>query len=327
MKRRSLLQAGLATSASWLGAPAGAQARFPDRAITIVNPAAPGGSGDVFGRKFAERLGSQLQQNIVVENRAGAAGAIGAASVARAKPDGYTLLMGTTGSQTIAMALMENPAYDPVRDFAYISVLSATPMNLLVNPAFPAKTVAELIAVVKATPGKYSYASAGPGGLAHLTAELFKKQVGGLDLVHVPYKGGAPALQDVISGQVPMLFDALSANLPFLRAGKIRILALCTERRSAVVPEIPTMAEAGVPGLVSQTANIFAAPRGTPPDIVRRLSEASAAVMQEESFRKELEALTIQIIPDTNPQSATEYVRQEVAKWTAIIKANTIKAT
>jgi tripartite-type tricarboxylate transporter receptor subunit TctC len=317
-KRRLLLSAMLAAA---LPGSARAQGRYPERPIRLVVPFAPGGSTDVLARKLSARLGPLLGQAVVVENKAGAAGAIGCTEVARSRPDGYTLVMGTTGTHAINPSTMVNPTYDAVKDFSPIALLSVQPFSIAVHPSLPAATLAELIALARANPDKYAYASAGAGGIAHLTAELFKQQAGGLQITHVPYKGGGPALQDVLAGHVPIFSDSFSTTYPHHKSGKLRVLAMTGEKRSKAAPDIPTAIEAGLPGLVSSTAGILLAPAQTRPAIVDTLHRAVGKVMGDEGFLKDLETLSIEPVTDSSPASTAEFIKREIAKWAVIIRA------
>lgn len=301
--------------------PAAAQSPYPDRTIRLVVPFAPGGSTDVLARRLAARLAKPLGQSVVVENKAGAAGAIGSTEVGRAKPDGYTLVMGTTGTHAINMSTMVNPTYDAVRDFTPVALVGTQPFSLAVHPSVPARTLGELITLIKANPGKYSYASAGAGGIAHLTAELFKSAAGNLDVAHVPYKGGGPALQDVLAGHVAILSDSFSTTYPQHRSGKLRVVTMTGETRAMAAPDIPTAIEQGLGQLVSSTAGILLGPAGLPPTVVDTLAKAVAGVMQDESFRKDLESLSIDPVTDSTPARTADYIRREIAKWAPIVKA------
>lgn len=297
-----------------------AQSQYPSRPIRLVIPFAPGGSTDVLGRKLALRLGAHLGQTVVVDNKAGAAGALGCSEVARAAPDGYTLLLGTTGTHAINPTSMSKPIYDAVKDFAPISLIGVQPMSLAVNPKIPATTLPELVALFKSQPGKFTCASAGNGGIAHLSFELFKKLAGGLDVTHVPYKGGAPALQDVVAGHVHMLSDTFSSTLPQHRLKTLRLIVMTGERRFHLAPEIPAAVES-MPGLVTSTSGLFLAPARTPRPIIDTLQYAVAAIMKEAAFQAELDNLGVDASTDTSPERASEFIKSEIAKWAPIVKA------
>ncbi|HXJ07950.1 MAG TPA: tripartite tricarboxylate transporter substrate binding protein [Burkholderiales bacterium] len=302
---------------------AGAQG-FPDRPIRLVVPFAPGGETDLMGRMWARHAAAQLGAVIVIDNKGGAGGAIGAAEVARAKADGYTLLAGTTTTQIINPAAMENPPYDPLKDFAAIGVLSVTPTCVVVGPAVRVSTLKEFIALIKQNPGKYSYGSAGPGTITNLTGELFKREAGGLDLQHVPYKGSGPGLQDVIAGHLPAFTPIMSATvLAQHRGGRIRILAIASDERLGAAPEIPTAAEAGLPGLRVQVFNAIFAPAGTPPEALAMLRLATARTLADAEFRVEVEKAGAEVFaaPDYDA-----FIHEEATRWVPIVKALGFKA-
>src|SRR5919198_1480408 len=280
MKRREVLRFGMASTALWaLGARSlRAEGRYPEKPIRLVVPFAPGGETDLIGRKWAQKASPMLGQTIVIDNKPGAGGAVGTAEVARAKPDGYTLLSGTTTTHVINPAVTNGATYDPLKDFVPIAIITIAPTSIAVHPSVAAKTLQELVALVKANPGKYSYGSAGQGSITNLTGELFKRQAGGLDILHVPYKGAGPGLQDLVGGHIPIFTPILSAApLAYHRAGKVRILAVCSDKRVSSAPDIPTAIEAGVPGMVVEVFNAIFAParrrRRSPRGCVRRPSK------------------------------------------------------
>ncbi|MDP3138105.1 MAG: tripartite tricarboxylate transporter substrate binding protein [Burkholderiaceae bacterium] len=320
MDRRQLIKATLggaglaAAHASW------AQSGYPNRPLRLIIPFAPGGSTDVLGRKTALRLGQYLGQPIVVDNKAGAAGVLGCVEGARAAPDGYTLVMGTTGTHAINPSSMAKPAYDAVRDFAPVTMLGTQPMSIAVNPKIPVNTLAELIALIRSQPGKFSYGSAGNGGIAHLSFELFKTLVGGLDAPHIPYKGGAPALQDVVAGHVPILADTFSSTLPQHKLKTLRVIAMTGERRSRLAPDIPAGTET-VPGLVTSTCGLLLAPARTPRAIIETLHQAVAKLVRDPAFMAELDALNIEASTDASPEYAASFISSEIAKWAPVVKA------
>ncbi len=306
--------------------PAQAQGKYPERPIRLVIPFAPGGQTDIMGRRFAAKITPLLGQNVIIDNRGGAGGTIGTAEVARAKPDGYTLLVGTSSTHAINPSAMENVSYDPVKDFAPIAVLGIIPMVIAVHPSVPANTLRELVARVKTSPGKYSYGSAGMGSINHLAGELFKKQAGGLDIVHVPYKGSGQSVLDLIAGQIPIVSATFSSMVSYHRSGKVRILAVLSEKRSNAAPDVPTAIELGVPGMLAYTFNVLLAPAGTPKAVIDLLHQATMKVMGDEAFQKDLESLTIEPVTDSNPEKATQFIKDELAKWAPIIKATGTKA-
>jgi len=296
------------------------QSKYPERSIRMVVPFAPGGNTDIVTRIYAAKMTPLLGQQMLVDNKAGADGAIGSAEVARAKPDGYTLLMGTASTHSINPLTMDKPGYDPVKDFAGIAILSTTPIAVAVHPNLP-KTLQELIKRVKADPGKYSYGTAGVGSLNHLTGELFKIVGGGLDIVHVPYKGGGPSVQDLIAGQIPTAFVTFSSAVVFHRNGRLRILAVFSNKRSQAAPDIPTSAEAGLPGVLAYTYTAVLVPAGTPRAIVDQLYQATSKVVADSGFQKSLFDQTAELVTDSNPGNTTQFLREEIEKWAGVLKA------
>jgi tripartite-type tricarboxylate transporter receptor subunit TctC len=315
MKRRIALLLLLALPA--LPSLAVAQA-WPSKPIKWVVPFAPGGTTDILARTVGEKLGAALGQPVIVENRPGAGGGVGADFVAKSPPDGYTLVGGTISTHAINASLYKSLPYDPVRDFVPITLIARLPNLLVVNPNVPAKNVAELVALMKANPGKYTFASSGNGTSQHLSGELFKS-IAGVDMQHVPYKGSPPALQDVVGGQVTMTFDNITTALPLAKAGNLRALAVTTAQRSAVAPEIPTMAEAGLAGYeIGSWQGVFA-PAGTPPEIVRRLNTEIVRILKSPEIHDKLIALGAEPVGNSVDEF-TAMVRSEVAKWGDVVK-------
>jgi len=316
-----VLTAGAVALAFALGAQA--QEKYPDRPIRLVVPFAPGGETDLIGRMWAQKVAPHLGGSIVVDNRPGAGGAVGATEVARAKPDGYTLLAGTTTTQVINPAATASPPYDAVKDFMAIGIVSTTPTSIIVNPALPAKTLQELIALARANPGKYSYGSAGQGTITNLTGELFRRLAGGLDMVHIPYKGGGPAMQDLIAGHIPVLTPILSSTvIGHHRAGRARILAINSETRIKAAPDIPTAIESGLPDMKVVVFNAVFAPAGTPRAVIDTLYQATAKAKADPGFAADLERAGAEMVVDSTPESATQFIRDETARWTPIVKAS-----
>ncbi len=302
-----------------------AQGKYPERPVRLVVPFAPGGQNDLVGRRWAQKITPVLGQ-VIVENRAGAGGVIGAAEVARAKPDGYTLLLSNTTTQVINPVAMTSPSYDPVKDFAPVAIITIVPTAITVHPSLPARNVKQLIALAKAAPGKLSYGSAGAGTITNLTGELFKAQGGGLDIVHVPYKGAGPGLQDLIAGHIPVYTPTLSAApLAYHRAGRLRMLAVCSDARVQAAPEIPTAIESGMPRMVVQAFNAVLAPAGTPRGIIEQLHQATLRIMGDADLQKDIQADGAEPVTDSSPEKAAQYVRDEIARWTPIIRASGFK--
>src|SRR3954452_24235479 len=317
--RRSVLGLGATTAFAFAAlGPAGAQAAYPERPITMVVPFPAGGSTDLVARVVAEKMSQELGQQVVVDNRGGAGGNVGAAAAAKADPDGYTILMGTVATHALNPALYKKMPYDPVKDFAPISLLVVVPNVLVVNPDFPAHSVAELIALLKAKPGEYSYASSGNGTPLHLSGELFKTMAG-VDMVHVPYKGAGPALIDVMGGHVPIMFDNLPSSTEHIKAGKLRGLAVTTAERAPSMPDLPTIAESGLPGYEPYTWNALFAPAGTPPEVIAKLNEAALQALADPGVQAKLQGFGAQVKGST-PDELGAHVQAELAKWAPVVK-------
>jgi tripartite-type tricarboxylate transporter receptor subunit TctC len=298
-----------------------AQERYPARPIRLVIPFVPGGSSDILGRKLAARLGPVLGQTVVVENRGGAGGMLATVEVARTRPDGYTLLLATSSTHAINPTAMAEPAYDPVRDFASIAVTGLVPMVVAVNNAVPARSLPELVALARAQPGRLAYGSAGMGSINHLTGELFKQEGGGLDILHVPYRGSGQSVIDLIGGRIQILMATFPTVVAHARDGQLRLLAICNEQRSALAPEIPTAVEQGLPDMVAYSFNLLVAPAGTPQPIVNRLFEAVRQVESDPSFQRELQEVVIEPVVETSPANAARFVERELARFAPIIRA------
>ena len=309
MIRRTVLALAL------LGASSAWAQGYPNKPVKLVVPYPPGGPTDIVARVIAERLGAQTGQTFVVENKAGAGGNLGAEAVARAPADGYTLLVATT-AHAINMSVFKNLNYDVRRDFAPVSLLTQGPLVLVVHPATGLTSVKDVIAKAKADAGGLPYASSGNGQSTHLSAELFASMAG-VKFNHVPYKGSAPALQDVIGGQVPMMFDTMLSALPHVKSGALKALAITGAQRSAAAPDLPTIAESGLPGYQAYAWNGLLAPAGTPAEVVNRLSDelkkALALPAVQERFGAQGFAATW-----TSPAQTVDYLAQEVDKWRAV---------
>ena len=298
-------------------------AAWPSKPIKWIVPFAPGGTTDILARTVGEKLTIALGQPVVVENKPGAGGGVGAEFTARSAPDGYTIMGGTISTHAINASLYSKLPYDPVKDFAAITLIARVPNLLVVNPSIPANNVAELIALLKANPGKYTFASSGNGTSQHLSGELFKTMAG-VDMQHIPYKGSPPALQDVVGGQVSMTFDNITTALPLARSGKLRPLAVTTARRSAVAPEVPTLGEAGLPGFeVGSWQGVFA-PAGTPPDVVKRLNNEIVKILNLPEIREKLAALGAEPVGNSQEEFSA-MVKAEVVKWTDVVKKSGAK--
>jgi tripartite-type tricarboxylate transporter receptor subunit TctC len=322
LTRRDALGAGLIGLALAISGPAQAQS-WPSQNIRLVVPFPPGGSTDVLARRLAEGLRERLGQTVIVENRGGAGGTIGSEFVAKSAPDGYTLLMGVTGSHGVAPSLYPNLGYQPLRDFAPISLLVSAPLVLVVNPEVPAKTLKDFIALAKKEPDTLTYGTPGNGTSMHLTGVTFDLQAG-TKLIHVPYKGSAGALTDLLSGQIKSMFGDLLVVLPQIRAGKINALAVTSKDRNPLLPDVPTMAEAGLPGFEVLSWQGLFAPAGTPPAVVERLSKEVRAVMESKDV-KDFFAAQGFLVGASTPAEFTAFVGSEVKRWGEIVKAGNVK--
>lgn len=321
LSRREFVAGGAALVA---GSLAQAQARFPERPIRLVVPFAPGGDGDVMARywvKAASRLAPSF--NIIVDNKAGAGGAIGAAEVARTRGDGHTLLLGTTTTQIVSPLASPNPSYDPVKDFALVGMVSVNPTCIVVNPGLRVENLKDLVALLRASPGKYSYGSAGPGTITNLTGELFKFVAGKLEVQHVPYKGGGPAMSDLVAGHVPMITPIMSsAVLAQHRGGKARILAINSPTRLKAAPDIPTAIESGLADMRVQVFNAIFAPASTPRPAMDALRALAQKVMADPEFVADVEKAGAEVFALANPE---KFIADEVSRWGQVIKATGFK--
>jgi tripartite-type tricarboxylate transporter receptor subunit TctC len=327
MQRREVLSLGLAALAAPALRPmaARAQPRYPERPIRLIIPFPPGGVNDGVGRPWAERM-KTLLGTVVVENIGGAGGSLGAATVARAQPDGYTLLMGSGGTHVIAPIAANRPQYDPVKEFEQITILGVTAIAITVNPAVPARSLKEFIDYAKANPGKLSYGSAGTGTMAHLSGELFKSLAGLPGIVHVPYRGGGPATADAIAGHVPMIMPNVTSQLLGLhKSGKLRILAATTPARVEGAPDIPTAVESGLPGMIAQNFIALMAPSGTARPIIDQIAQATRTAMADREFRQMLVASGFEPHPNSGPEHARQFLADEIARWSPVIKAIGLK--
>ncbi|WP_020226776.1 tripartite tricarboxylate transporter substrate binding protein [Acidovorax sp. MR-S7] len=301
-----------------------AQAAYPSRPIVMIVPQAAGGTNDIVGRVVSQKLAEKLGGSAVVENRPGAGGNIGTQAVAKAPKDGYTLLMTISSSQAINPALYKAPGFDPVADFQPVALIGAVPNVLLAHPAFPAKTVPELLAMAKAQPGQLQYASAGNGTLNHLLGEMLN-QMAGIELQHVPYKGVAPALNDVLGGQLPLLFGSLPSTLSHIKSGKLRALAVSSAQRSPVLPDVPALGEF-VPGYNGTLWIGLFAPAGVPKDVQDRLQEGMRQAMADKEMRDKLEAQGVELAGTADkPVMGAEFaatLKQDIAKWARIVKTS-----
>ena len=290
---------------------------YPERPITLVVPFAAGGSTDVVARIIAQKMTEGLGQQVVVENVGGGGGNVGAARVARAAPDGYTICMGTVGTHTLNPLIMKKKPYDPVADFTPISLLAIVPNVLIVNPSFPAKTVRELIDLVKKDPGKYNYASSGLGTPLHLSGELFNK-LAGIKIQHVAYRGAGPALNDVVANQVPIMFDNLPSSSSFMQAGTLRALAVTTKERVPSFPDLPTVADT-LPGYETYTWNALFGPKDMPRPLVERLQQEGVKAVRDAGVQERMKPFSATLVGST-PEELDAHVKAEIAKWTPIVR-------
>jgi len=295
-------------------------ANYPAKPMRLVVPFPAGGTTDILARAVAQRLSEAWGQQVIVDNRPGAGGNIGSDLVAKAKPDGYTLLMGTVGTHAINPSLYRNMPYDHVKDFAPVILVAGVPNVLVVNPALPVHSVPELIAYAKANPGKLNFASSGNGTSIHLSGELFKAMTG-VEMTHVPYKGSAPALTDLIGGQVQLMFDNLPSSLPFIKAGKLRALAVTSGARAAALPDLPTLAESGLPGFEASSWFGVLAPAGTSRDIVAKLNGAIAGWLASPEAKEKLLAQGA-IAAGGTPEDFARHIGAETSKWAKVVKAS-----
>jgi tripartite-type tricarboxylate transporter receptor subunit TctC len=323
MNRREVLGGGLTLLATAMAVPRGFA--YPDRVIKLVIPFSPGGATDVVGRLWAEKMKPVLG-TVVTENRGGAGGVTGAAEVARAQPDGHTFLFGNTSTQVLIPAIIPNPPYDPLKDFAGIYILCNTPTSIVIHASVPARNLAELIAYAKANPGKLSYGSAGAGTLTNLAGELFKQLIGAPDIVHIPYKGAAPGIADLASGHIPMMTPNVGGPLiEFHRAGKVRILAVNAPTRIKAAPDIPTAIEAGLPDMIAGNLNGLFAPAGLARPTIDRITEVTRDMIANADVQRILVASGFEPILDSGPEATQQFISQELKRWIPIIKATGFK--
>ena len=319
------MKMAVATLALTLPLAASAQSgAFPNRPIRLVVTFPPGGAPDILARAIGVKMQENFAPSVVVENRPGAGGNIGAEFVAKSPADGYTLVMGTVGTHAINTSLYAKMPYDPVRDFAPIILVASTPNLLVVNNDVPARSVAELIALAKQRPGQLAYGSPGIGTSIHVSGELFST-LAGVRMIHVPYKGRAMAIPDLLAGQIQLMFDNMPSALPVVRDGKLRALAVTSAKRSAAAPDIPTLAELGLTGFEATSWFAIYAPTGTPPDVMARINAETNRILALADVRQRLNGIGLDIIGGS-PQDLAAYTRSEVAKWAKVVKDAGAKA-
>ncbi len=311
----------LAGSAALLAAPALAQS-FPARTITIVVPFAAGGSTDVVARIIAAKMSENMGQQVIIENRAGAGGGVGAAAVAKAAPDGYTILMGTISTHTLNPIMAKTKLFDPVKDFAPISLLATIPSVVVVHPSLGVNTIQELIALLKREPGKHSYGSSGNGTPLHVAGELFKRMTG-TDIQHIPYRGGGPAMNDLLGGQFKIMFDNLPPSVPHIRAGTLKALAVTVKERVPGFENVPTMIESGLKDFDVYSWNGLLAPAGTPAAVIAKLNEEANKAIKDPSVKAKLLDISAQTV-GTTPQQLADFIAKELTIWEPVIKGANI---
>ncbi|WP_043376740.1 MULTISPECIES: Bug family tripartite tricarboxylate transporter substrate binding protein [Comamonas] len=328
MKNSSLTRRSLCVTSAlviaFLGHTAVAQENYPAKPVTLVVPFTPAGSNDVIARVVGQRLSQIWHQPVIVDNKPGAAGSIGTDQVAKASADGYKLLITNNNTMSINPMLLPNTPYAVARDFAQVTQLGTVPVVLVVNSNLKVTTVKELVALAKISPGKLSYASSGSGSPQHLSAELFKSMTG-TDIAHIPYKGAAPAITDMLAGQVDLQFGAINSLLPHIRSGKLRALAVGGTRRASLLPNVPTMAEVGLPQYDSEIWLGLAAPTGTPSAVIKRINADVSRVLEESGVKEKLAEQGIEARSST-PQEMTQLVERDTARWASVIKGAGIKA-
>jgi len=322
MEKKAFLRIGFFLLISGLTLPSFSQS-WPSKSIKIIAPVPPGGGVDILSRAIAQKLSVAFSTPVVVENKAGASAVVGTDFVAKSSPDGYTLLMGYSVLATNKYLVKSLP-YDLEKDLTPVAYVGYIPLMLVTPPSFPPKTVIELITLLKANPDKYSYASGGAGAGAHLSAEMFK-HITGTKLVHVPYKGNAPALADVLGGHLPIMFDTITTSLPHVRSGKLKALATTGPKRSPLAPEIPTMIEAGVPGFEISAWYMIFAPKKTPTEILEKLNSAINKAITDPEMVKQMAAMGVSFVGGSIGQ-ADQFLSSEITNWGSIIKAADIKA-
>ncbi len=296
---------------------------FPEKPVRLIVPYAPGGNIDITARIIQPGLGEVLGQQVLVDNRAGAGGTIGSDLVAKAPADGYTILVGSSGTLTVAPSLYSKIPYHPVRDFAPVSFISSVPLVLLIHPSVPTKTVKDFVNLSKSRPGKLTMASAGAGTTNHLVGELFQSMTG-TRFVHVPYKGSGPALVELMGGQVDLHFDQLSSATPYIKAGKMRALAVTTEKRAAIFPDVPTLAESGVTGFEASTFTGLVVPAATPRAVIDKLNSAVVKVMARQAVKDRFASFGADSFSST-PEQLGDFIKTDFAKWTKVVKDGNIR--
>ncbi len=312
----------VALSGALVSSAALAQA-YPSKPVRIILPFAAGGNLDLVARSLGQKLNEQLKQPILLENRVGAAGALGAQVVAKSPPDGYTLVA-TSNTFLATPAVVKTAGYDPIKDFTCVSVFAWIPQILVVNPSLPANTVPELIALAKRDPGKLTYGSAGNGGVGHITAEMFSHQAG-IQLTHVPYKGNAPALTDVVGGQINFMFDTISTSIQYVKTGRLKALGVTGPQPSPIFPNLPTISQSALPGYEAMVYNVLLAPAGTPPAIVDRLHAEVAKAVALPDIRARFIDQGVELAASTSPAECNAFMKVESDKYVQIVRLANIR--
>jgi tripartite-type tricarboxylate transporter receptor subunit TctC len=322
MRQHRRLPAAAIAAVALAAIAAQAADNYPSRPMQMIVSFSAGGPTDIVARIISAKMGEILGQSIIVENKSGAGGNIGAEAVAKATPDGYTMLMATVSTNAINPGLYKNIPYDAVKDFAPLGRVGVTPTLLLAHPSLPVTDVKSLIALIKANPNKYNYGSSGLGSILHLCGEEFKAMAGGLDITHVPYKGSAPMDTDLLGGQIVMAFDATPTAMPLAQSGKLHALGAGMLKRLAAMPDLPTLDEQGLKGFECYTWNAILAPAGTPRPIVDKLNAAINKALADPAVSSALEKVGITPTPGSTPETTADFVKAELAKWAPIIKAS-----
>src|SRR3954469_11763549 len=323
LRARTALICCFGIAAALVGAPCSRAADYPTRPIKLVVPYAAGGPTDVLGRLVGEYLGRDLKQAVVVENKAVAQGGIGAEMVARSEPDGYTLFVTAASIFVLNPMLYKKLPYDPVKDFRMLALVTDLPVVMEIHPSLPVKTVAEFVAFAKQNPGKLNFGSAGTGGTIHLAGEMFK-QIAGIDMIHVPYKGAGPALTDLLSGNIQVMFDTLSTALPPVKSGLLRPLGVSSAQRSADLPDVPTIAESGYPDYVVSVWYGIAAPARLPEDIAQKISASLDRALNDDAFRASLEKIGFPVFRPRSRAAIAEFIDADRERWSKVIKTQNI---
>jgi tripartite-type tricarboxylate transporter receptor subunit TctC len=303
--------------------PASAADVYPSKTVRVVVPFAAGGSTDILARNIAQRLNETWKHPVIVDNRAGGGGIVGSDLVAKAPPDGYTLLVGTVTTHAVSASLYRKLPFDPARDFAPITEFASIPQLLSVHPSIPVRSVKDLVALARARPGQFNYGTAGAGSASHMAMALFESMAK-VKMVHVPYKGSGPALVDLLGGHLDLMFDVIMTSLPHLKAGKLRTLGVSSLKRSPVTPDVPTIAASGYPGYEAIVWFGLFAPAGTPPDVIRRINEDTAHALQSPKMREVLAAQGLDVVA-SSPADFSVRVASEIAKWRKVIQEAGIK--